>query len=142
MYSNSALSLAICAPAIDADKAELQGAIVLRRRRCRRIAGRGVLPIPVSSFASGWMGVRARARQRGVELPLVISDHADWDELTGTLSRLQPGEVWITHGREDALMRWCDLNGIKARALSLIGYEDEDGEISEAEAVAGDEGAS
>ena len=31
---------------------------------------------PLVAFASGWMQVRARARQRGVELPLVISDHA------------------------------------------------------------------
>jgi putative mRNA 3-end processing factor len=49
------------------------------------------------------MRVRARARQRGVELPLVISDHADWDELTATFDELRPGEVWITHGREEAL---------------------------------------
>ena len=31
--------------------------------------------------ASGWMRVRARARQKGVELPLIISDHADWPAL-------------------------------------------------------------
>ena len=36
---------------------------------------------PVSCFASGWMRIRQRAKQGGVELPLVISDHADWDEL-------------------------------------------------------------
>ena len=81
---------------------------------------------PVLAFASGWMIVRARARQRGVELPLVVSDHADWDELTGTLAELAPGEVWITHGREEALARWCDLHGQAARALALVGYEDEE----------------
>lgn len=82
-------------------------------------------PDPVAAFASGWMRVRARARQRGVELPLVISDHADWDELTGTLDELSPGEVWITHGREEALLRWCELKGQPARALRLIGYDEE-----------------
>ena len=81
---------------------------------------------PVGAFASGWMRVRARARQQGVELPLVISDHADWDELTGTIAELSPGELWITHGREEALARWAELNGIAARPLSLVGYEDED----------------
>ena len=81
---------------------------------------------PVSAFCSGWMRVRARARQRAVELPLVISDHADWDELTATLAELAPGEVWITHGREEALLRWCDLRGQRARALALVGYADED----------------
>ena len=83
-------------------------------------------PEPLAAFASGWMRVRARARQRGVELPLIVSDHADWDELTGTLTELRPDEVWITHGREEALARWADLNGIPARALALVGYEDED----------------
>jgi putative mRNA 3-end processing factor len=81
---------------------------------------------PVPAFASGWMSVRARARQRGVELPLVLSDHADWNELTATLTELSPREVWITHGREEALLRWAELNGQPARALALVGYEDED----------------
>ena len=40
---------------------------------------------PVACFASGWMRVRQRARQRGVELPLVISDHCDWDEICDTI---------------------------------------------------------
>ncbi len=80
---------------------------------------------PMAAFASGWMQVRARARQRGVELPLIISDHCDWDDLTATLSELGPEEVWVTHGREEALVRWCALNGLKARPLHLVGYEDE-----------------
>jgi len=46
------------------------------------------LPDPVSAMASGWMRVKQRAKARGVELPLVISDHADWDELTMTLAEL------------------------------------------------------
>jgi len=82
-------------------------------------------PDPLACFASGWMRVRQRARQRGVELPLILSDHADWDELTGTISTIAPGEVWVTHGREEALVRWCNLAGIAARPLNLIGYEDE-----------------
>jgi putative mRNA 3-end processing factor len=80
---------------------------------------------PVSAFASGWMMVRQRAKQRGVELPLVISDHCDWPELTGTIAELAPGQVWVTHGREEALVRWCELQGIKAKPLHLVGYEDE-----------------
>ena len=76
-------------------------------------------------FASGWMQVRARARQRGVELPLVISDHVDWADLTRTIDEVNPAEVWITHGREDAVMRWCELTQRRARPLHLVGYEDE-----------------
>jgi putative mRNA 3-end processing factor len=84
------------------------------------------LPEPITAMASGWMRVRQRARQRMVELPLVISDHADWDELTGTIEEVNPVESWITHGREEALLRWCQLHQRRARALALVGYEDED----------------
>ncbi len=84
------------------------------------------LPEPIVTVASGWMRIRQRARQQQVELPLVISDHADWDELTATIVEVDPFETWVTHGREDALMRWCELNQRRARALSLVGYDDED----------------
>ena len=82
-------------------------------------------PDPVSIFASGWMLVRQRAKQRGVELPMIISDHCDWAELTETIREIRPGEVWVTHGREEALVRWCELQGIPARPLHLVGYDDE-----------------
>jgi putative mRNA 3-end processing factor len=62
----------------------------------------------------------------GVELPLVISDHADWDELTATVRELNPKELWVTHGRDDALVHWCAMHQIRARALHLVGREDED----------------
>jgi putative mRNA 3-end processing factor len=84
------------------------------------------LPEPITAMASGWMRVRQRARQRNVELPLIISDHADWDELTRTIEEVDPQETWITHGREEALLRWCQLHQRRARALALVGYEDED----------------
>jgi putative mRNA 3-end processing factor len=71
------------------------------------------------------MRVRQRARQSGVELPLVISDHADWDELVDTMVAVGAGEIWITHGREEALAHQAHLLGLRARALSLVGYEDE-----------------
>jgi putative mRNA 3-end processing factor len=82
-------------------------------------------PDPLIAFASGWMGVRQRVKQSGVELPLVISDHADWDELTATAREVNPEELWITYGREDALVRWAELEGRRARPLRLVGYEEE-----------------
>ena len=91
-------------------------------------------PDPVTSFASGWMRVRARARQKGVELPLCISDHSDWPDLCRTIRETGAGEVWVTHGQEDALVHWCGTQGIKAKPLHLLGYGD-DGE-SEPAAVA------
>ena len=83
------------------------------------------LPDPVVCMASGWMRVRQRARQRGVELPLIISDHADWDELLETFDDVGAPEIWITHGSEEALMHAAAACGYKARALALVGYEEE-----------------
>ncbi len=110
----------------EAAKGELEGQIVicppsaLNDRWSRR------LPDPITAMASGWMRVRQRARQSLVELPLIISDHADWDELTRTIQDVNPAETWITHGREEAMLRWCELNQRRARALAMVGYEDED----------------
>lgn len=61
-----------------------------------------------------------------MELPLIISDHCDWHELTDTIREIAPREVWVTHGREEALVRWCELNDIPARPLSLVGYEEDE----------------
>ena len=80
---------------------------------------------PLTAFASGWMRVRARARQRGVELPLVVSDHADWPELLDTIRDVRASEVWVTHGREDALLHQISAMGLKGRALALVGFDDE-----------------
>ena len=67
------------------------------------------------------MRVRQRARQRGVELPLVISDHCDWDEICDTIREIAPREVWVTHGREEALVRWCELQGLPRQAAAPDG---------------------
>jgi putative mRNA 3-end processing factor len=83
------------------------------------------LPDPITAMASGWMRVRQRAVQSGIELPLVISDHADWDELTATITEVDPAEVWVTHGREEALLHWCGLHQRRARALALVGREED-----------------
>src|SRR5881398_37037 len=109
-----------------ATKAEMAGHIVIAPPGALNDRWSRRLPDPVTAMASGWMRIRQRARQRNVELPLIISDHADWDELTMTIRELEPTEVWITHGREEALKHWCMTHQIKACELNLVGYEDED----------------
>jgi putative mRNA 3-end processing factor len=126
LYQAHGIDLGPLAPATSEARNALPGEIVLAPpsaiadKWARRFAD------PIPAFASGWMMVRARARQRHVELPLVVSDHADWDELTLTIGELQPEELWITHGSEEALLRWSALNDISATALEIAGYEDED----------------
>jgi putative mRNA 3-end processing factor len=110
-----------------AAKAELAGQIVLAPPSA--IADRWArrLVEPVVCMASGWMRVRQRAKQGGVELPLVISDHADWRELNDTIDEVAAPEVWVTHGSEEALIHEIGKRGVRGRALRLIGYGDEEG---------------
>jgi putative mRNA 3-end processing factor len=107
-------------------KDELAGAIALCPPSALKDVWTRRFPEPVTAFASGWMRVRARARQRGVELPLVISDHADWDGLCATIAASGAGEIWVTHGAEDALVHWCVSRGLAARPLRFVGYGEED----------------
>ncbi len=126
VYEAHGVPLGELRPATVASKADLVGKIVLAPpgaiadRWARRLAE------PVVCLASGWMRVRQRAKSRGVELPLVISDHADWDELLATIDQVGAPEIWVTHGREDALIRALSLRGLRGRALRLVGYGDED----------------
>ena len=117
-----------------AKKADLAGHITLCPPSAMGDLWSRRFPDPVFAFASGWMRVRARARQRGVTLPLVISDHADWDGLTATIAATGASEIWVTHGQEDALVHWCTSRGLKARPLDIVGYGDEDEHEPAAEA--------
>ncbi|HEX8527594.1 ligase-associated DNA damage response exonuclease [Allosphingosinicella sp.] len=126
LYGEHGVPLGELRPATGAKKDELRGRIVIAPPGALNDRWSRRLPDPITAMASGWMRIRQRARQRNVELPLILSDHADWDELTATIRELAPKEVWITHGREDALMHWCALHQIKARELNLVGREDED----------------
>jgi putative mRNA 3-end processing factor len=110
----------------EAPRAALAGAIVLCPPAAMHDVWARRFGDPVRSLASGWMRLRARARQRGVELPLVISDHADWEELTATIGASGAGEIWVTHGREEALVHWSVARSLKARALNVAGYGEED----------------
>ncbi len=83
------------------------------------------LPNVMTAMASGWMQIRARSKQRRAELPLIISDHSDWQDLLNTIREVNPTEVWVTHGREQALVHAAESMGYKAKALSLVGYSEE-----------------
>jgi putative mRNA 3-end processing factor len=127
-YAREGLATGDLPDATGARAEELKGAIVLAPPSAIGDRWSRRLPDPLPAAASGWMRVRQRARQRGVELPLVISDHADWDELTATIAELKPGEVWVTHGREEALVHWTRGIGVASRALLVAGRDEEEGE--------------
>lgn len=127
-YKAEGIALGDTPRVVATERGRMRGAIVICPPSAIQDLWARRFPDPVAAFASGWMRVRARARQKGVELPLIISDHCDWDELCLSIRETGAEEVWVTHGQEDALVHWCLSNGIRARPLHLLGYGDEEGE--------------
>jgi putative mRNA 3-end processing factor len=128
LYARHGVALGELRPAAGGPRQQLAGEIVLCPPSALADRWARAFPEPVTGLASGWMRIRQRARQRGVELPLVISDHADWDELTRTLDDVGAPVVLVTHGREEALVHHARVRGFAAGALSLAGYDDDPGD--------------
>ena len=126
LYERLGVPLGPVLPATGVPRDALKGRIVLAPPSAAAEPWSRRLPDPLVAQASGWMRVRQRAKASGVELPLVISDHADWDELTQTLDDVAAEEIWVTHGREEALVHYATKKGYLARALALAGYEEDE----------------
>jgi len=47
----------------------------------------------VRVFATGW-----KYLQQGNQLQLLISDHADWNDILVTVDRVKPEQIWTNHG--------------------------------------------
>ncbi len=126
LYQSFGIALGPLLPCAGLTQNAFRGRIVLAPPSALADRWTRRLPDPVAALASGWMRVKQRAKARGVELPLVISDHADWDELTQTLDEVGAEEIWVTHGREEALVHHATMRGLKARALALTGFGEEE----------------
>ena len=124
-YMDQGIDLGDLRKALDREKDSFRGHIVIAPPSALRDRWSRRLPNPVVCQASGWMTIKQRAKQSGVELPLVISDHADWNELTTTIAATGAETVWVTHGREDALVHWCRQRGLAAEPLYLQGREED-----------------
>ena len=108
------------------DKKEYQGQIILAPPSAIKNVWSRKFDDPIICKASGWMSIKQRVKQSLVELPLIISDHADWNELTQYIKLTGAENVYVTHGREEAIVHWCKMNQINGLALSLSGREDEE----------------
>jgi putative mRNA 3-end processing factor len=126
-YERRGITLGELRRATGLPRGALKGCLVLAPPATLREPWSRRLPDPLLGMASGWMTVKQRVRQLGVELPLVISDHADWNELCATICETGATEIWVTHGREEALVHWCQTRGLRAAPLHLQGREDEEG---------------
>ena len=126
LYERFGIALGPVLPATGVSRDALKGRLVLAPPAALADIWSRRLPDPLVALASGWMRVRQRAKAAGVELPLVISDHADWDELAATIDEVAADEIWVTHGREEALVHYATARGYRARALALSGFEEDE----------------
>lgn len=108
------------------DKSHFAGKVIIAPPSALKDKWSRRFPDPVIGMASGWMHVKGRAKQRGAELPLIISDHADWPELLATIHETSAKKIWVTHGREDALVHYCRAQGLEAEPLSIQGLGDDE----------------
>jgi len=131
LYEALGVELGELLPATGMPKPAMAGQIVIAPPSAIRDRWSRRFPDPVTCQASGWMSIKQRARQALVELPLVISDHCDWGELNRSILESGAETVWVTHGREDALVYWCRQQGLAAEPLALPGLDDEGGEGGE-----------
>jgi putative mRNA 3-end processing factor len=91
------------------DGRSLQGhAVVTLPRGCKgfRLPGMG----PTVSFAvSGWAADPSTRFRLGVDYALPLSDHADFNQLVETVRRVNPREVYCTHGPAEFADHLCGL---------------------------------
>ena len=74
---------------------------------------------PQTSFASGWMTIRALKKRSGYEKGFVISDHADWNGLINTIKESKAKKIYLNHGDGENLAEYLrskdklDITAIK-----------------------------
>jgi putative mRNA 3-end processing factor len=119
------------ASAIEAGRSDLSGAIVIAPPHAsgspwlRRFA-------PYSTgFASGWMQVRGARRRRALDRGFALSDHVDWPGMLAAIEASGAGEIWVTHGFTEPVVRWLTERGMEARAVQTRFEGERDDEVSE-----------
>jgi putative mRNA 3-end processing factor len=103
LYQSLGTELGPVVPCAGVNIDEFRGHIVLAPPAALADRWTRRLPEPVTALASGWMRNKQRAKTRGIEMPIVIPDHAERDELTATLHDVGAGEIW---SRTGARRRW------------------------------------
>ena len=107
----------------------LAGTLVLAPLSARGTPWLRRFPNPSIAFASGLMWVRGVRRQRAFDRGFVLSDHADWSALLGTIAETGASRVLVTHGWSDALARLLADRGLETGTLRTA-FEGELGELA------------
>jgi Cft2 family RNA processing exonuclease len=81
-----------------------------------RLAG---LRSTVTITATGWAADSSTRFRWGVDHAVPLSDHADFDDLIETVRRVEPREIYCTHGPDEFVDHLCDL-GFNAFPLAPV----------------------
>ena len=63
-----------------------------------------------TSFASGWMSIRALRKRAGYDKGFTISDHADWEGILKTVEESGTKNVFFHHGDSQVLEKYLKEN--------------------------------
>jgi putative mRNA 3-end processing factor len=69
------------------------------------------------AFVSGLMRVRGVRRQRAFDRGFVLSDHADWPALLGTVADTGAERVLATHGHAEPFARFLRSQGLQSGVI-------------------------
>ena len=72
-----------------------------------------------TSFASGWMLIRALRKRSGYDKGFAISDHADWEAILKTVNESGAKNVYFHHGDSEALNRYLN----EKKSVNVLDFE-------------------
>tara|TARA_Y100001933_G_scaffold154439_1_gene152747 strand:+ start:909 stop:1898 length:990 start_codon:yes stop_codon:yes gene_type:complete len=74
-----------------------------------------------TSFASGWMSIKALKRRSGFDKGFTISDHADWNGLIKTIKESEAKRVFLNHGDGESLANFLrDKENLNIKQLNKV----------------------
>lgn len=95
----------------------LPGSLVIAPPSAGRSTWMRRLGDTTTAFASGWMMVRGRRRQRSVDRGFVLSDHVDWPQLMEAIEASGAERVLPTHGNTQVVAQWLTEQGYESEPL-------------------------
>jgi putative mRNA 3-end processing factor len=72
------------------------------------------------AMASGWFLTRRGRVHNWCKAGFVLSDHADWHDLTTAVAATGANQVFVTHGYEEPFIHYLRQNGVSAQSLNSL----------------------
>jgi putative mRNA 3-end processing factor len=107
-------------PVTSADKQYYKGALVLAPGSALNSTWMRRFEPYSTGYCSGWMALRGARNRKALDRGFVLSDHADWNELSTAIRETGAEKVFVTHGYTDIYARWLNENNIEAAEIKTM----------------------